>query len=157
MQDMMNFWPGPVDICQGGNITQYYSQDKISLMNYESVLFWDSEKLSGLRPSNLDINFGGVAKVVAPACKWGVVAGSQSSVLTTTLFVMDRVSEGHLATLIVRDMVCSSNLLSETRREGEPCVWSRVKSSDHFIERQVKQTFIHRRWTWMTPPKLLRW
>ena len=33
------------------------------------------------------------------------MAGSQSSVLTTTLLVMDRVSEGHLVTLIERDMV----------------------------------------------------
>ena len=54
-----------------------------------------------------------------PACRWGVVAGSQSSVLTTTRFVIDRMSEGHFATLIVRDMFL--NLLSETRR-GELCV-----------------------------------
>ena len=100
MQDMMNFWPGPVDICSK-KISAYF------LFCVES--FWDSN------------SYG---EILAPACKWGVVAGSQSSVLTTTLLVMDRVSEGHLVTLIVRDMFFVENLLSETHRKGELCVWN---------------------------------
>ena len=91
MQDMMNFWPGPVDICS----------KKISAHFLFCVEF--SETATHV-------------EILAPACKWGVVAGSQSSVLTTTLLVMDRVSEGHLVTLIVRDMFFE-NLLSETHRK----------------------------------------
>ena len=97
MQDMMNFWPGPVDICP-----------KKFLANFLFVLNFSETATHG--------------EIWAPACKWGVVAGSQSSVLTTTLLVMDRVSEGHLVTLIVRDMFFVENLLSETHRKGEPCV-----------------------------------
>ena len=41
MQDMMNFWPGPVDICQGEECNPILFRSKDF-----SVLFDDSVKLS---------------------------------------------------------------------------------------------------------------
>ena len=61
-------------------------------------------------------------EIVVPACKCGVVVGSQSSVLTTTLLVMDRVSEGHLVTLIVRDMFLLKIYCLKHAEKGELCV-----------------------------------
>lgn len=51
-----------------------------------------------------------------PAWRWGVAAVSQSSGLTTTLFVIDRRSEGHFTTLIALAILgwLQSSLLSET-------------------------------------------
>ena len=132
MQDMMNFWPGPVDICSK-KISAYF------LFCVES--FWDSN------------SYG---EILAPACKWGVVAGSQSSVLTTTLLVMDRVSEGHLVTLIVRDMFFE-NLLSEThRKRWTLCLKLRLELNQVIILLR-QTTFIQRRCTMDDSAQLLRW